>query len=170
MSFMSDMLQNQATAANEENAGNQQDGQEGSQKDADQHEGERTFTQDEVNDIVQKRLAKERERLSKVFQEEKQVSELEERERNILKRELRADAIEILNKGNLPTRLADLLDYSSEENFNSSMEEVTAIFRAALSERIKPFARQKTPIEGYAGSGMNSYSKEGAAIRKAFGI
>lgn len=69
MSFMSDMLQNQATAANEENAGNQQDGQEGSQKDADQHEGERTFTQDEVNDIVQKRLAKERERLSKVFQE-----------------------------------------------------------------------------------------------------
>ncbi len=170
MSFMSDMLQNQATAANEENAGNQQDGQEGSQKDADQHEGERTFTQDEVNDIVQKRLAKERERLSKVFQEEKQVSELEERERNILKRELRADAIEILNKGNLPTRLADLLDYSSEENFNSSMEEVTAIFRAALSERIKPFARQKTPIEGNAGSGMNSYSKEGAAIRKAFGI
>lgn len=170
MDFMSGMLQNQATAANEGNAGKQQDGQEGSQKGADQHEGERTFTQDEVNDIVQKRLAKERERLSKVFQEEKQVSELEERERNILKRELRADAIEILNKGNLPTRLADLLDYSSEESFNSSMAEVTAIFKGALGEKLKPYARQKTPFEGMGGAGINTDTKESAAIRKAFGI
>ncbi len=170
MDFMSDMLQDQATAANERNAGNQQDGQEVSQNGADQHEGERTFTQDEVNDIVQKRLAKERERLSKVFQEEKQLSELEERERNILKRELRADAIEELNKRGLPTRLADLLDYSSGENFNSSMAEVTAIFKGALGEKLKPYARQTTPLEGIGGSGISSYDAETAAIRKAFNI
>lgn len=170
MDFMNGMLQEQATAAGGENAGNQQDGQEGSQSGADLHEEERRFTQDEVNDIVQKRLAKERERLSKIFQEEKQLSELEERERNVLKRELRADAIEELNKRELPTRLADLLDYSSEENFNSSMAEITAIFRCALGEKLKPYARQATPPEGMAGSGINPNAKESAAIRKAFGI
>lgn len=169
MDFMDNMQQNAATAAEAENAG-RQDAQENSRNGADQHEEERRFTQDEVNDIVQKRLAKERERLSKIFQEEKQISELEERERNILKRELRADAVEELNKRSLPARLADLLDYSSEENFNSSMAEVTAVFKSALGERLKPYARQSTPFEGMGGSGMNTYNAEQAAIKKAFNL
>lgn len=163
MEFMKNENQNPDTAAGEEKAGIQKEGQEN----ADQHEAERTFTQDEVNDIVQKRLAKERERLSKVFQEEKQLSELEERERNILKRELRADAIEELSKRNLPARLADLLDYSDKENLQNSMNEVTSIFRSALSEKIKPYARQKTPFEGMGGSSMNTSDSN---IRTAFNL
>lgn len=163
MEFMENETQNPDTATGEENAGIQMEGQEN----ADQHKAERTFTQDEVNDIVQKRLAKERERLSKVFQEEKQLSELEERERNILKRELRADAIEELSKRNLPARLADLLDYSGEEEMQKSMNEVITIFRSALSEKIKPYARQTTPFEGMGGSSMNTSD---SAIRKAFNL
>lgn len=132
-----------------------------------QHEEERTFTQKEVNDIVQKRLAKERERLSKVFQEEKQLSELEEREQNILKRELRADMIDELRKRGLPSRLADLLDYSSPENLEQSMDEVTTIFSSALGEKIRPYARQATPVDG---TSHRAAPKSDADIRKAFSI
>lgn len=167
MEYMKNAVQNPETAAEKEDAGPQQADQAGVQGNADQHE-ERRFTQDEVNDIVQKRLAKERERLSKVFQEEKQLSELEERERNILKRELRADAIEELHRRDLSPRLADLLDYSSEEELQKSMDEVTTIFRSALSDKIRPRARQSTPPEGMGGSGMNTSSD--AAIRKAFNL
>lgn len=163
MEFMKNETRNPDTAAGKENAGIQMEGQ----GNADQHEAERTFTQDEVNDIVQKRLAKERERLSKVFQEEKQLSELEERERNILKRELRADAIEELSKRKLSARLADLLDYSSQEEMQKSLDEVTAIFQSALSDKIRPMARQTTPFEGMGGSSMNTSD---SAIRKAFNL
>ncbi len=166
--FMKQESQNPDTAAGKEDAGSQQADQTGEQVNADQHEEERRFTQEEVNDIVQKRLAKERERLSKVFQEEKQLSELEERERNILKRELRADAIEELSKRNLSTRLADLLDYSSQEEMQKSMDEVTAIFQSALSDKIRPMARQSTPYEGSGGSGINVTVD--AAMRKAFNL
>ena len=152
---MDNMTQNPGTVPEEQNAGDQQD----------QQNNERTFSQEEVNEIVQKRLAKERERLSKVFQEEKQLSELEEREQNILKRELKADAIEALSKRGFPARLADLLDYSSEENLESSLNEVTEIFSAALGERLKPFARQKTPLEGIAGNSLRPNP-----LRKAFDL
>lgn len=166
--FVKQEGQNPDTAVGKEDAGSQQVDQTGAQANADQHEKERRFTQDEVNDIVQKRLAKERERLSKVFQEEKQLSELEERERNILKRELRADAIEELSNRKLSPRLADLLDYSSPEDMKRSMEEVTAIFQSALSDKIRPMARQSTPPEGMGGSGLNTHSD--VAIRKAFNL
>lgn len=165
MEFIKNAEQNPGTAAEGEKAGLRQADQAGEQTNTEQHELERTFTQDEVNDIVQKRLAKERERLSKVFQEEKQLSELEERERNILKRELKADAIEELNRQKLPPRLAELLDYSSEENLQSSMKEVISIFKGALGERLKPYARQTNPFEGMGGSGINTSD---AATRKAF--
>lgn len=168
MDFMKNAEQNPETAAGKEEAGLQQADQGGTQGNADQHEEERRFTQDEVNDIVQKRLARERERLSKVFQEEKQLSELEERERNILKRELRANAIEELHRRDLSPRLADLLDYSSEEELQKSMDEVTSIFRSALSDKLRPRARQSIPFEGMGGSGINASSD--AAIRKAFNL
>ena len=61
--FMKQESQNPDTAAGKEDAGSQQADQTGEQVNADQHEEERRFTQEEVNDIVQKRLAKERERL-----------------------------------------------------------------------------------------------------------
>lgn len=152
---MENIMQNPGTVPEDQNTGEQQE----------QHNDERVFSQEEVNDIVQRRLVKERERLSKIFQEEKQLSELEEREQNILKRELRADAIEELGKRSLPLRLADLLDYNSGESLEKSLNEVTDIFSAALGEKLKPFARQSVPPEGYAGSSLRP-----DPLKKAFDL
>lgn len=164
-----EMMQNAGqeleTTAGEEGGSAQQEGSTGVTGE-DRQEESRTFTQEEVNDIVQKRLARERERLSKVFQEEKQLSELEEREQNILKREQKADTIDELRRRGLPARLADLLDYSSPENLQQSMDEVSAIFSSALKEKVRPYARQETPKDGT--SAYRTAPKSDTDLRRAF--
>lgn len=52
MEFIKNAEQNPETAAEGEKAGLQQADQAGEQTNTEQHELERTFTQDEVNDIV----------------------------------------------------------------------------------------------------------------------
>lgn len=125
----------------------------------------KTFTQDEVNDIVQKRLVKQRERLSKAFQEERQTSDLEERERNITKRELKADVLEKLAGAGLPSSLAELINYDNAEDCEKSLKEVGAIFNQSLSEAIKHKARQSTPTE----SGGSGWAKPDR-LAQAFGV
>lgn len=71
-----DVAKQQGTVTEEQKTGQQE-----SRQDKD----EKTFTTEEVNEIVQRRLAREREKLSKAFQEGTKESDLEERERRILK-------------------------------------------------------------------------------------
>ncbi|MDO4312381.1 MAG: hypothetical protein Q4C52_04800 [Eubacteriales bacterium] len=136
---MENMSNFMGTASIGHNAGNQPGGDPAG----------RTFTQEEVNEIVQKRLAKEREKLSKVFQEEKQLSELEEREQKLEQRELRAGAADELKRLGYPEGLTELLDYSNQENFQKSLATVTSVFGSALWERRRIDARQSTPLESY---------------------
>ena len=83
-------LEDNGTAAEQagEKQGENPKGEEGTEV--------KTFTQDEVNEIVQKRLAKQKESLLKTFENAQQLGDLEERERNITMRELKAETIERL--------------------------------------------------------------------------
>lgn len=153
---MENEVQTNATAAGEQTAGNEQGEQN--------QQNERTFTQVDVNRIVQERLVKERERLSKVFQDERQNSELDERERAITIRELKADVLEKLDAAGLPRSLSGLINYENAEACENSLREVSTIFRGSLHEVLKVKARQETPVEGVSG-----YTKPDA-LRSAFGI
>lgn len=124
----------------------------------------RTFTQDEVNEIVRKRLNKEREKITKAFQEGSKESDLEERERNILKRELKADTLEKLAAAGMPYGLSELIDYSSKEECEKSLATVSKVFNAAVNEAVKAKARQSTPVDGY------SYYGSADSIANAFQI
>ncbi len=131
--------------------------QEADQQHEEHQEGQkppRTFTEEEVNAIVQKRLNREREKLTKAFEEGTRESDLDERERNILKRELKADTLEKLAESGMPAGLADLVNYDSAEECEKSLKIVSAVFNQAVNQAVKVKARQSTPLEaphyGYA--------------------
>lgn len=79
----------------------------------------KTFTQEDVNRIVQERLAKERSKAAGNGDDElsKRAAELDMRERKL-------NAREALKKEGLPDYLVDALNMSTEEDFQKSMEAI----------------------------------------------
>ena len=75
----------------------------------------KTFTQDDVNRIVQERLAKEK---------GKGNDELDKRKADLDKRERRMNAIDELRKNELPDYLVDALNMETDEDFQHSMEAI----------------------------------------------
>ena len=86
---------------------------------------EKKYTDDDLDRIIGKRLAREREKIAKTQKE--QESDLDKRERKLNKREMKADAIDILSEKGLPRSLADLLDYESKESCEASISKVEGI-------------------------------------------
>ena len=76
---------------------------------------QRTFTQEDVNRIVQERLAKEK---------SKGNEDLERRARELDARERRMNAIDALRKNELPDYLVDALNMNTDEDFQKSMEAI----------------------------------------------
>lgn len=82
---------------------------------------EKTFTQDEVNKIVQERLAKEK---------AKYDTALEEKEKELTQREFLLEARETLTAKGLPADLLDALNTSSNEAFDKSLSIIEEQFKA----------------------------------------
>ena len=76
---------------------------------------EKTFTQDEVNRIVQDRLAREKGKGSE---------ELDKREAALNYRERKMNAVDELRKNGLPDYLAEALNLNTDEDFQKSMEAI----------------------------------------------
>ena len=92
----------------------------------------KTFTQEEVNEIVQRRLAREREKLAAESENSEAEKKLMEREKAVLHRELRADALERLKEDDLPAKLADLINCENAEDFSRTYKTVVAAFKEAV--------------------------------------
>jgi hypothetical protein len=120
-------------------------------------EPQKTFTQAEVDAILDKRLARERKDLDTKIQtavteaqklakmttderekheREKRDKELADREGEITKRELRAQALETLAEKGLPKGLADLLPYVDADGTNAAIEATEKVFRAAVEQAV----------------------------------
>ena len=87
--------------------------------------GEKTFTQEDVNRIVGERLAKEK---------SKADAALAERESQLAKRELMMTAREKISKMGLPVELLDALEMSSAEALDKSLNIVKTVFDKAKIE------------------------------------
>ncbi|MEY8313235.1 hypothetical protein AALA61_14935 [Oscillospiraceae bacterium 42-9] len=87
--------------------------------------GERTFSQEDVNAIVGKRLAEEK---------AKGQAALAEKERQLTQRELTLTAKERLNDMGLPAELFDALNVSSSEALEKSLTTIKAVFEKYKSE------------------------------------
>ena len=122
----------------------------------------KTFTQDELNAILDKRLKRERDEAEKRTQaaiteaqklakmsaderaeHEKQAHEkaLADREAEITKRELRAEAKSQLSDKGLPIELAEILPYTDADTTNAAIVATEKVFRLAVekgvTERLK---------------------------------
>lgn len=115
---------------------------------------ERTFTQEEVEEIVKKRLARERKKAARGADGE---DPLTERENSLAERELRLTARERLQEEGLPMSLADVLRYVDEETLDKAIEAI----RNLNTEGPKAWGQRQS------GVGRNPVENQ---IRKAMGL
>ena len=125
---------------------------------------EKKYTDADVDRIVSKKISRERDRLQKLFKEEQQVSDLDERERNVSIREMKADAREELERRGLPLRLADMLNFSDRETMEKGLDSLEQSFREAVAFGIKDAIRGEVPRTGH---GYHSIEAE-KALHNAF--
>ncbi len=104
----------------------------------------RSFTQDEVNAIVQKRLSEEKTKNTELLKAQAETDEREkqisEREKAVELQERKFTAKKLLNDKGLSAELAGFLDYSTEETALAGIEKLTEIIQS-----------QKLPVENDTG-------------------
>ena len=122
---------------------------------------EKTFTQEDVNRIIQERLAKEKAKSNG-------EADLAKRGQELAQRELRLSARESLTGKGLPTELLDALNCTDKETMEKSIATVEKIFNGYRASAIK-----QIKFRGFQ-PGASGDIKLGAAgdleIRKAMGL
>lgn len=89
--------------------------------------GEKTFTQEEVNAIIGKRLAEQKAAAGK---------ELADREAELNQREMELRAKELLKEKGLPKELAGVLKYDDEESLMEAMELIEKASRSKIEKYV----------------------------------
>ncbi len=128
----------------------------------------KTFTQEEVDRIVQGRIAKEKkawqkslddekteaeklasmsEKDKKAYQEQKRVKDLEAREAAITRRELSAQAKEQLAEKGISTSLAEILNYTDADTCKKSIEVVEKAFQEAVEKAVEERIKGNAPLK-----------------------
>lgn len=123
---------------------------------------EKKYSDEDLDRILAGKIARERRKLTESISSQL-AAELDERERNILKRELRADAQDKLIADRLPPALAECLNYEDKEAFDKSYSSIVKAFQDALAEGVRDALRGNTP-RAIRGSGCSG----GDRVRDAF--
>lgn len=104
---------------------------------ANQGAGEKTFTQDDVNRIVQDRLAKDRAKSSE---------EITKREQELLQREFRLNSRQKLIDRGYPESILDALNCNSEKEFDKALDIIDGLIKERTpseAEKLEMEARRK---------------------------
>ena len=117
----------------------------------------KTFTQEEVNKIVEQRLAKEKKRAEQEkaeaeklaqmnadekakYELEKKIKELEDREAELSKKELQNTSLDILVEKGYSTstskQLLAFLDYSNADNCKVSIDNLDKVLKACIETEV----------------------------------
>ena len=130
---------------------------------AGQGTGEKTFTQEDVNRIIQERLAKEKAKNSG-------EADFAKREQELMQRKLHMSAKELLSEKNLPVQLFDALNCTDKE----AMEKSISIIEKTFNEYKEEAAKQITFRGFQPGKGLSASEALSMAgdleIRKAMGL
>lgn len=111
---------------------------------------EKTFTQEEVNTIIQDRLAKEK---------EKHKKELSDMQADIARREKKLNAQERLTSKGYPKELVDLVNFESDETFNTSLDLIEATYK-----------QQQQPQNHNTYAPVSGAASKDDSIREAMGL
>lgn len=155
-------------------------------------EANKTFTQEEVNKMISERLAREQKKadariaeLNKQFETEKQEAaklakmnadekskyaaekreqELTAREAEVQKKELRFEALNILEQDNLPSKLIGCVDLSSADACKASIEAIKDAWSEAWTAADNARKSQNTPPPHLGGNKKADAFLEGLGI------
>lgn len=113
----------------------------------------------------------EAEKLAKMTKEEKdqylrnkQEKDLADREANITKRELMAEAKNTLVEKKLPAGLAEVLNYTDADSCKKSIETVERAFQAAVQEAVEERLKGGKPPKKAPGSDPDDMAKQVEAL------
>lgn len=120
---------------------------------AQENSEERTFTQEEVNEIIRKRLSREKEKTENSSSGADKEKELADRELRLMPRERLFDV-------GMPSSLADVLRYTDEESLDKAIEEIKK-----LSEDVPNTEKRKT-----WGQRQNGVKSKADPYREAMGL
>lgn len=115
----------------------------------------KTFTQEEVDEIVKKRLARERRRADTFEQEQTEI----DKTRDLRERELKIMAKEKLLDAGMPTMLADILRYDDDESLEKAIETIKNL----------DLSKERGVPKGW-GQRHSTSTRNADAIRKAMGL
>ena len=129
----------------------------------------KTFTQDDVNRIVQERLAKEKSKASGNDDFQKRSEELDKRTAELDAKESRLNALEALRGAGYPDELADVIKCSNADELKKSMEIIDKIITERTPKGWKPEleAKRSRIIPTVP---MSSGPLPSDGIRKAMGL
>ena len=126
---------------------------------------EKKFTQKEVDSIVEQRLARERKKFTNMIDgKDPRETAIEEREKNVLIKELQADAKDVFRQKNFPMEALELLNYTDKESCDKSIELLEAVMNAAREKAVFNVLKGGTPPE------RPPQDDGGDALRSAFGL
>lgn len=124
--------------------------------------GERTFSQDDVNRIVQERLAKEKAKGNN-------EAEFAKREQELAQRELLLNAKEVLSEKSLPVQLLDALNCTDKETMEKSISIIETIFNEYKANATnRPYGA--TPAQSQSTRYVYGEQVSDPNIRKAMGL
>ena len=122
----------------------------------------KTFTQDDVNRIVQDRLAKDR---------AKAAEELSKKEQELAQREFRLNSRQKVIDRGYPESLIDALNCTSDEAFNKALDAIDSLIKERTPDKhqqeLEANRARFTTVESHHGGGF--FSKPDP-IRKAMNL
>lgn len=128
----------------------------------------KTFTQEEVDKIIEKRLARERQKFENQLREytgSPIERELSKREKEVTRRELMADARSFLEEQGRPIEILELLDYTDAEACAESIKKVINCIDKSAEKTVNNALRGKGAPRDSKG-----YEVVANAFRQAFGL
>lgn len=124
--------------------------------------GARTFTQEEVNNIVQNRVNRLKEQVTK-----ESKSEYEQKLADLQAREMKLIIKEKLDERGMPRELAEVLNCASEDEINIKLDALQKIYGNSSKEMHTEENSTGFRVIGVENNGMNQADDP---VRKAMGL
>lgn len=125
----------------------------------------KTFTQEEVDKIVEKRLSRERKKFASVLEgTDPREAELAERERAVAVKELQADMKPLFMEKEIPMEALELLNYTDKESCDKSFEVLMQVIQLAGQNRVNRLLRGGEPPK------RAPEERSDDALRRVFGL
>lgn len=110
------------------------------EEDVQEQKHEKLFTQEQVNEIIKKRLKEQK-------KEKENEQNFEEREVELSKREKRMDCREYVVKKGYPEELLDIIDTSDVEEFKQKADKANGVYERQPRRMVAPLADVEQPVE-----------------------